>query len=75
MNQELFNLFNDQLQKDYGKTASAETFNEFTDYCKEGKKLNGVKPILNWINLYAFGTGITTDEAEELRYERLRKVI
>lgn len=73
MNQELFDFFNYQLKKDYGKSASIETFNKFTAYCKAGKEINGVKPILHWINLYAFGTGMTSDEAEDLRYRRYRE--
>ncbi|VTS33139.1 phage protein [Streptococcus porcinus] len=70
----IFNYFYNLIQKDYGKRVSHETFDKFVKYCEAGKEVNGVKPILNWINLYAFGTGITTEEAEELRYERLRAV-
>lgn len=73
MDQEIFNFFNKQIKKDFGKTASKETFAKFASYCAEGIEKNGVKPIFNWINLYAFGTGMTSDEAEELRYKRYRE--
>ncbi|MFS5157466.1 hypothetical protein V2S99_05795 [Streptococcus agalactiae] len=58
MDQEIFNFFNKQIKKDFGKTASKETFAKFASYCAEGIEKNGVKPIFNWINLYAFGTGV-----------------
>ncbi|AAK33865.1 TPA: hypothetical protein ACQNWS_000235 [Streptococcus pyogenes] len=73
MDQEIFNFFNKQIKKDFGKTASKETFAKFASYCAEGIEKNGVKPIFNWINLYAFGTGMTTAEADRLRIERYKQ--
>lgn len=61
------------LKKMYGKQASIETFNQFVEYCQKGKEVNGVKPVLNPINLYAFGIGITTLEADRLRIERYKQ--
>lgn len=48
-------------------------FAKFASYCAEGIEKNGVKPIFNWINLYAFGTGMTTAEADRLRIERYKQ--
>lgn len=31
-----FNFFNKQIKKDFGKTASKETFAKFASYCAEG---------------------------------------
>ncbi|WP_243096301.1 hypothetical protein [Streptococcus dysgalactiae] len=73
MDQEIFSGFNTLLKKMYGKQASIETFNQFVEYCQKGKEANGVKPVLNPINLYAFGTGMTTAEANQLRIERYKQ--
>lgn len=70
MDQEIFSGFNALLKKMYGKQASIETFNKFVEYCQKGKEVNGVKPVLNPINLYAFGLGITTAEALKIYRER-----
>lgn len=73
MDQEIFNFLTNKSKKDFGKTASKETFAKFASYCAEGIEKNGVKPIFNWINLYAFGTGMTTAEADRLRIERYKQ--
>ncbi|PXX83133.1 hypothetical protein DI495_05320 [Streptococcus dysgalactiae subsp. equisimilis] len=70
MDQGIFNGFNILLKKMYGKQASIDTFNQFVEYCQKGKEVNGVKPVLNPINLYAFGLSITTLEAMEIYRER-----
>lgn len=70
MDQEIFSGFNVLLKKMYGKQASIETFNKFVEYCQKGKVVNGVKPVLNPINLYAFGLGIPTIEAMKIYRER-----
>lgn len=73
MKMPIFDYFHEMILKDYGKKVSKETFDKFVIYCDAGKETNGVKPILHWINLYAFGTGMTSDEAEKLRYKRYRE--
>lgn len=73
MDQEIFSGFNTLLKKMYGKQASIKTFNQFVEYCQKGKEVNGIKPVLNPINLYAFGLGITTEEADRLRIERYKQ--
>lgn len=73
MDQEIFSGFNALLKKMYGKQASIETFNHFVEYCQKGKEVNGVKPVLNPINLFAFGVGITTEEANKLRIKRYKQ--
>ncbi|ASQ21769.1 TPA: hypothetical protein VDA20_001646 [Streptococcus pyogenes] len=70
MDQEIFNGFNILLKKMYGKQASIETFNQFIEYCQRGKEVNGVRPVLNPVNLYAFGLSITTLEAMKIYRER-----
>ncbi|HGN5728678.1 TPA: hypothetical protein ACKS8S_001421 [Streptococcus pyogenes] len=70
MDQEIFNGFNILLKKMYGKQASIETFNQFIEYCQRGKEVNGVRPVLNPVNLYAFGLSITTLEAMKIYCER-----
>ena len=69
MEQAIFDSHNDFLKKHYGKTASQETFNKFVQYCKVGVQQNGIKPILNPINLYAFGFGISSEKATDLLFE------
>lgn len=69
MDQEIFNGFNGLLRKMYSKQASVETFNQFVEYCQRGEELNGIKPILNPINLYAFGFGISTEDARDAYYD------
>lgn len=62
----LFEAYNEFLAKWYGRTCSKETFAKFVRYCDRNETENGVKPILNPINLYAFGKGTTSAEANEL---------
>ncbi len=68
MEQAIFDSHNDFLKKHYGKIASQETFNKFVQYCKSGVQQNGIKPVLNPINLYAFGFGISSEKATELLF-------
>ncbi|MGT2744110.1 hypothetical protein ACVRW4_01950 [Streptococcus phocae subsp. phocae] len=68
MAQEIFDGFNALLKKMYNKQASIDTFNRFVEYCQNGIEKNGVKPILNPINLYAFGFGISTEESRDVYY-------
>ncbi|HEK9150150.1 TPA: hypothetical protein SUF49_002020, partial [Streptococcus equi subsp. equi] len=63
MAQEIFDGFNALINKMYGRQSSIETFNRFVEYCQKRREENGVEPVLNPINLFAFGVGITTEEA------------
>lgn len=73
MDQEIFNFFNKQIKKDFGKTASKETLlSLLVTAPKESKKME-LSQFFNWINLYAFGTGMTTAEADRLRIERYKQ--
>lgn len=64
----IFKDYNDFLKQRYGRTASKETFANFVRYCQAGRMENEVKPILNPINLYAFGHGISSSEASDLMF-------
>lgn len=66
----IFEAHNAFLKKFYGKTAGRETFKRFVRYCQTGQMENGVKPILNPINLYAFGHGISSQEASDLMFRK-----
>lgn len=72
MTQTLFKHFNDRLVKEFGKPASQQTFDAFAKYCAQGKEIDGVGINFNWVNLYAFGNKISTDEANAIRDERFR---
>ena len=74
MTQTLFKHFNDRLVKEFGKPASQQTFDAFAKYCAQGKEIDGVGINFNWVNLYAFGNKITTDEAEKIRLQNLREI-
>ncbi|TWT16432.1 hypothetical protein [Streptococcus sp. sy010] len=65
MSQELFEGYNEFLKERYGRTCSKETFKRFIQYCQKGVKENDVTPVLNPINLYAFGCGISSTEADK----------
>lgn len=67
--QMLFEGYQRIVKKHYGRTVSLETFNKFVEYTKKGETVDGVKPILNPINLYAFGLGITSQEANRILFE------
>lgn len=67
--QTLFEAYQKTIKKYYGKTVSLETFNRFVEYTKRGEMDNDVKPILNPINLYAFGLGLTSEEANRILFE------
>lgn len=67
--QTLFEAYQKTIKKYYGKTVSFETFNKFVEYTKKGEMVNDVKPILNPINLYAFGLGLTSEEANRILFE------
>lgn len=66
----MFDEFNNILQKTYGKQASKDTYNRFVVYCNNGIMIDGVKPIFNPLNLYAFGLGITSSEADKIRFNK-----
>lgn len=68
--QTLFEGYQRIVKKYYGRTVSLETFNKFVEYTKKGETVDGVKPILNPINLYAFGLGITSEEANQLLFRK-----
>ncbi|MGT2926887.1 hypothetical protein [Streptococcus cuniculipharyngis] len=70
MTQTLFKAYNEFLKKRYGRSASKETYENFIGYCRRGVMENGVKPILNPVNLYAFGCGISSAEAVDLLFEK-----
>lgn len=69
MTQTLFDRYNGFLERHYNRKASVKTFNEFVDYCREGKEVNGVKPFMNPVNLYAFGTGMSSEQVMNLIFE------
>ncbi|HEO7922170.1 TPA: hypothetical protein VBN14_001754 [Streptococcus agalactiae] len=68
----MFDEFNKILQKTYGKQASKDTYNRFVVYCSNGIMIDGVKPIFNPFNLFAYGMGITSDEADKIRFNKLK---
>lgn len=68
--QTLFEGYQRIVKKYYGRTVSLETFNKFVEYTKKGETVDGVKPILNPINLYAFGLGLTSEEANQLLFRK-----
>lgn len=68
MTQQLFEDYQRFIKDYYGRTVTQETFNKFVEYTKRGETINDVKPIMNPINLYAFGTGMTSDEAKDLMF-------
>ncbi|MDG3141418.1 hypothetical protein MKL29_00900 [Streptococcus suis] len=70
MTQQLFENYQRIVKKQFGRTVTQETFNRFLEYTKQGNMINGVKPILNPINLYAFGTGLTSEEAKDLMFKK-----
>lgn len=70
MTQQLFEAYQRFVKKYYGRTVMQETFNKFVEYTKRGEIVNGVKPIMNPINLYAFGTGLTSEEAKDLMFKK-----
>lgn len=67
--QTLFEAYQCFIKKYYGRTVSLETFNKFVEYTKRGETINDVKPILNPTNLYAFGTGVTSAEANAILFQ------
>ena len=67
MTQQLFEAYQRFVKKYYGRTVMQETFNKFVEYTKRGEIVNGVKPT---INLYAFGTGLTSEEAKDLMFKK-----
>lgn len=69
MTQQLFENCQRIVKKQFGRTVTQETFNRFLEYTKQGNMINGVKPILNPINLYAFGLGITSAEANAILFQ------
>ena len=69
MTQQLFENYQRIVKKQFGRTVTQETFNRFLEYTKQGNMINGVKPILNPINLYAFGLGITSAEANTILFQ------
>ncbi|MGT2623962.1 hypothetical protein [Streptococcus thoraltensis] len=71
MTQQLFEDYHRIIKKHYGRTATQETFNKFVEYTKKGEVVDGVKPIMNPINLYAHGIGITSKEATDILFERV----
>lgn len=70
----LFEAYQAIIKKYYGRTVSAKTFNQFVDYTKKGQEVAGVKPILNPINLYAFGLGISAEDASRLLFEKSKAI-
>lgn len=67
--QTLFEGYQRIIKKHYGRTVSLETFNRFLEYSKQDEMRQGVKPILSPINLYAFGLGLTSEEANRILFE------
>ncbi|MEQ9763232.1 hypothetical protein [Streptococcus jiangjianxini] len=71
MTQQLFEAYQRIVKKHYGRTVTQDTFNKFVEYTKKGDMQNGVKPILNSINLYAFGLGITSEESKNIMFSNI----
>lgn len=75
MNDLLFKEFSKLIKKEFGAEITRQDYDKFVEYRAANKEVNGVKPDFNWINLYAYSKGMTTDEVNKIRYERMRKVI
>lgn len=68
-NNDLFLAYRNQCKYFFDWVLSSDDYLKFIAYCERGEIKNDVKPILNPINLYAFGTGKTSDEATESLYK------
>lgn len=73
MNDYLFNMFSELIKKEFDAEITRQDYDKFVEYRAAGKEVNGVKPVFNWINLYAYTIGMTTDEVNEIRYERAKE--
>lgn len=69
--QNLFKRYGLFIFNHYGYKITGGQFNSFLTYCRENASpVSGVKPILNPINLYAYCTGISSDDATAYLLER-----
>lgn len=73
MTQRLFEDYQRIVKKYYDRTVTQETFNKFVEYTKRGETVNGVKPMLTPIHLYAFGVGISSAEANMIFWENVER--
>lgn len=66
LNAEMWTAFNRSMERQFdGFNATKRQYADFVDYCLNGAGSNGVTPVFNFINLYAFCHKISTEEARD----------
>ena len=69
--QNLFKQYGLFIFKYYGYKITGGQLNSFLVYCRENDSpVNGVKPVFNPINLYAYCSGTSSDDATADLLER-----
>lgn len=63
LTKELWEAYNQCLNDWYGVTCTKRQYVDFANYCEAGREVDGVKPVFNPYNLYAFLAGVTSGQA------------